>query len=124
MNKYLHASLARLKSVTLQRPLCGLYTHILLVTAYFVHVVTFDKHITVFSGYNRPILSLIIIPLFITQVPTCFDTYVSSSGSVLYPCELLKVRNFCVIGTYPCTVNVGVHRMLWFGVLLCPAEGS
>jgi hypothetical protein len=35
--------------------------------------------------------ALIIIPLFITQIPACFDTYVSSSGSVLYPCELLKV---------------------------------
>jgi hypothetical protein len=35
--------------------------------------------------------ALIIIPLFITQTPTCFDTYVPSSGSVLYPCELLKV---------------------------------
>jgi hypothetical protein len=23
---------------------------------------------------------------------------------------------------YRCTVNVGVHRMLWFGALLCPAE--
>jgi hypothetical protein len=34
---------------------------------------------------------------------------------VLYPCELLKVRNCCVIGMYPCTVNVGEHRMLWFG---------
>jgi hypothetical protein len=30
--------------------------------------------------------ALIIIPLFITQAPTCFGTYVSSSGSVLYPC--------------------------------------
>jgi hypothetical protein len=48
--------------------------------------------------------ALIIIPLFITQAPTCFDTYVSSSGSVYYPCELLKVRNCCVIRMYPCTV--------------------
>jgi hypothetical protein len=41
---------------------------------------------------------------------------------LFYPCELLKVRNCCVIEMYPCTVNVGVHRMLWFRVLLCPAE--
>jgi hypothetical protein len=33
---------------------------------------------------------LIIIPLFITQPPTCFGTYVPSSGSVLYTCELLE----------------------------------
>jgi hypothetical protein len=66
--------------------------------------------------------ALIIIPLLITQAPTCFDTYVPSSGSVLYPCELLKVRNGCVIGMYPCIVNVGVHRMLQFRALLCPAE--
>jgi hypothetical protein len=51
-----------------------------------------------------------------------FDTYVPSSGSVLYPCELLKFQNCCVIGMYPCSVNVGVHWMLWFHVLLCPAE--
>jgi hypothetical protein len=35
--------------------------------------------------------ALIIIPLFVTQAPTCFDTYVPSSGCVIYPCELLKV---------------------------------
>jgi hypothetical protein len=45
--------------------------------------------------------ALIIIPLFITQAPTCFGTYVSSSGSVLYTCDLLNVRNCCVIGMYP-----------------------
>jgi hypothetical protein len=31
-----------------------------------------------------------IIPLFITQAPTCFSTFVPSSGSILYPCELLE----------------------------------
>jgi hypothetical protein len=30
--------------------------------------------------------ALIIIPLFITHTPTCFDTYVPSSGIVLYRC--------------------------------------
>jgi hypothetical protein len=30
------------------------------------------------------------MPLFITQAPTCFGTYVLSSGSILYPCELLE----------------------------------
>jgi hypothetical protein len=34
--------------------------------------------------------ALIIIPLFIIQVPTRFGIYVSSSGSVVYPCELLE----------------------------------
>jgi hypothetical protein len=34
--------------------------------------------------------ALIIIPLLIIiQAPTCFDTYVPSSESVFYPCELL-----------------------------------
>jgi hypothetical protein len=32
--------------------------------------------------------ALIVIPLYITKAPTCFGSYVSSSGSVLYPCEL------------------------------------
>jgi hypothetical protein len=52
---------------------------------------------------------MVNIPLFVTQAATCFDTYVPCSGSVLYPCELLKARNGCVIGLYRCTVNVGVH---------------
>jgi hypothetical protein len=34
----------------------------------------------------------------------------------------LKVRNSFVIGMYRCTVDVGVHRILWFRALLCPAE--
>jgi hypothetical protein len=33
----------------------------------------------------------IIIPIFITQAPTCFGTYVPSSGSVLYPSGLLDI---------------------------------
>jgi hypothetical protein len=46
--------------------------------------------------------ALIIIPLFIIiQAPTCFDTYVPSSGIVFYPSEILKFRNCCVIGMYP-----------------------
>jgi hypothetical protein len=83
-----------------------------------------EKPTIIHSGYNRTTLCTDIVPVFITQAPTCFDTYVSSSGSVLYTCELLKVRNCCVIGMYPCTVNVGVHRMLWFGALLCPGMRS
>jgi hypothetical protein len=34
--------------------------------------------------------ALIIFSLFITHAPTCFGTYVPSSGSVLFPCELLE----------------------------------
>jgi hypothetical protein len=34
--------------------------------------------------------ALIVIPVFVTQAPTCFGTYVPSSGSVLYPYELLE----------------------------------
>jgi hypothetical protein len=45
----------------------------------FQPVVIIDQH-----------YALIIIPLFITQAPTCFGPYVPSSGSVLYPCELLE----------------------------------
>jgi hypothetical protein len=43
---------------------------------------------------------------------------------LLYPCELLKVRNGCIIGMYRCTVNVGVYRMLCFRALLCPADDT
>jgi hypothetical protein len=60
-----------------------------------VHVSTLMCHL---QGASFILVSYwkseIIIPLFITQARTCFDTYVSSSGSVLYPCELLKVRNY------------------------------
>jgi hypothetical protein len=34
--------------------------------------------------------ALIITPLFITQAPTCFGINMPSSGSVLYPYELLE----------------------------------
>jgi hypothetical protein len=49
--------------------------------------------------------ALIIIPLFIIQAPTCFGTYVPSSGSVLYPSELLESPKIVV--SSECTVNVG-----------------
>jgi hypothetical protein len=39
----------------------------------------------VLFGITHQHYALIIIPLFITQTPTCFGTYVPSSGSVLYP---------------------------------------
>jgi hypothetical protein len=62
----------------------------------------------IYLGITDQHYALIIISLLIiTQAPTCFDTYVPSSGSVFYPCELPKVRKCCVIGMYPCTVNVG-----------------
>jgi hypothetical protein len=68
-----------------------------MLSNYIVHTLgTTDQH-----------YALIIISLFITQASTCFGTYVPYSGSVLYPCEILKVRNGCVIGMYRCTVNVG-----------------
>jgi hypothetical protein len=34
--------------------------------------------------------ALIITPLFITVAPTCFGTFMPSSGSVLYPYELFE----------------------------------
>jgi hypothetical protein len=34
--------------------------------------------------------ALIITPLFITPASTCFGAYMPSSGSVLYPYELLE----------------------------------
>jgi hypothetical protein len=67
--------------------------------------------------------ALIIIPLFITQAPTCFNTYVPSSGSVLYPCELLESEMVVSSGcTHVLKIFVAsVHRML-FCALLCLAE--
>jgi hypothetical protein len=38
--------------------------------------------------------ALIITPLFITQAPACFGTYVPSSGSALYPYELLEKQKW------------------------------
>jgi hypothetical protein len=85
-----------------------------------IQILTTKHNYSITLGIIDQHYALIIIPLFIiTQAPTCFDTYVSSSGNVFYSCELLKVRNCCVIRMYPCTVNVGVHRMLWFRALLC-----
>jgi hypothetical protein len=49
----------------------------------------FSKQIKILGIIDQQ-YALIIIPLFITQAPTCFGTYVPSSGSVLYPCELLE----------------------------------
>jgi hypothetical protein len=65
--------------------------------------------------------ALIIIPLFITQTPTCFGTYVPSSGSVLYPCELLESPKWLCHQDVPCTVNVGLHRMYAASVRRKPA---
>jgi hypothetical protein len=45
--------------------------------------------------------ALIIIPLFITQAPTRFGTYVPYSGSVLYPCELLESLKWLSLGCTP-----------------------
>jgi hypothetical protein len=41
--------------------------------------------------------ALIIIPFFDMQVPTCFDIHVPSSGSFLWPYELLEGRNGYVV---------------------------
>jgi hypothetical protein len=69
--------------------------------------------------------ALIIIPLFITQAPTCFGTYVPSSGSVLYPCELLESPKWM------CHRDVPLYCECWWPVCtgccsfvryLCPAE--
>jgi hypothetical protein len=52
--------------------------------------------------------ALIIIPLFITPATTGFGTYVPSSGSVLYPCELLESPKWlCHRDGYPWNANVG-----------------
>jgi hypothetical protein len=54
----------------------------------------------------------LIIPLFITQAPTCLDIYVPSSGSVVYPCELLNVTHETTTSDCTQATNVystGVH---------------
>jgi hypothetical protein len=57
-------------------------------------------------GCNSPTLCTDCHLLIITHAPTCFGTYVPSLGSVLILVSYLNVRNGCVIGMYPCTVNV------------------
>jgi hypothetical protein len=47
-------------------------------------------------GILDQLYALIIIPLFITQAPICFDIYVPSSGSER-SLELLKAQNWCVM---------------------------
>jgi hypothetical protein len=71
----------RLKPVT--RPVDWELAHLCEQNKYQLNVRT----VLCLIGYNRPTL---FIYLFITQAPTCFGTYVPSSGSVLYPCELLE----------------------------------
>jgi hypothetical protein len=41
-------------------------------------------------GYNRPTLFTDYYHSFITPAPACFDTYMPSSGSLLYSYELLE----------------------------------
>jgi hypothetical protein len=47
---------------------------------------------------------LIITPIFITQAATCFGIHMPSSGSVLYPYELLERQKWLSLSW---TVNVG-----------------
>jgi hypothetical protein len=54
--------------------------------------------------------ALIIIPLFITQAPTCYGTHVPSSGSILYPCELLESPKWL------CHRDVPLYRKCWWPV--------
>jgi hypothetical protein len=42
--------------------------------------------------------ALIITPLFITPAPTWFGTYMPSSGSILYPYELLERQKWLCCG--------------------------
>jgi hypothetical protein len=53
-------------------------------------IINQSSKIRINLGITDQRYALIIISLFITQAPTCFGTYVPSSGSVLYPCELLE----------------------------------
>jgi hypothetical protein len=54
--------------------------------------------------------ALIIIPSFITQAPTCFGTYVPSSGSVFYRYELL------VSPKWLCHPDVPLYCKCWWPV--------
>jgi hypothetical protein len=54
----------------------------------------------VWLGITDQHCALIVTPLFITQAATCFGIHMPSSGSVLYPCELLEGRNGYVVVMY------------------------
>jgi hypothetical protein len=45
---------------------------------------------TINLSWDKILLTSVITPLFITQAPTCFGIHMPSSGSVLYPYELLE----------------------------------
>jgi hypothetical protein len=63
-----------------------------------------------------------ITPLFDTQAPTYFGIHVPSSGSFLYPRELLESRNVYVVCHILWMLVACVHWLLWFRVLCCPAK--
>jgi hypothetical protein len=54
--------------------------------------------------------AMIIAPLFITQAPTRFGTYVPSSGGVLYACELLESLKWL------CQRDVPMYCKCWWPV--------
>jgi hypothetical protein len=58
------------------------------------------------QGITDQHYALIIIHLFITPAPTCFSTYVPSSGSVLYPYELLERQKWLCCSHVPPTFTV------------------
>jgi hypothetical protein len=64
----------------------------------------------IWFSYPYNYYALIIIPLFITQAPTCFGTYVPASGSILYPCELLESPKWL------CHRDVPLHCKCWWPV--------
>jgi hypothetical protein len=55
---------------------------------------------------------LIITPLFDTQAPTCFGIHVPSSGSFLYPYELLEGRNGYVVCLKAYSRYIYIHYIL------------
>jgi hypothetical protein len=62
--------------------------------------------------------ALIITPLFDTQAPTCFGIHMPSSGSVLYPSELLEgVNGYVVVMYRGCWWPVCTGVVVWCATL-------
>jgi hypothetical protein len=63
-----------------------------------------EKWKYVYVGITDQHYALIITPLLITQATTCFGTYMPSSGSVLYPSELLERQKLLCCSLVCCVV--------------------
>jgi hypothetical protein len=91
--------------------MCGIF-----IKNYF-HVFR-NKHNTMLQlGIIDLHYALIITPLFITPTPTCFGTYMPSSGSVLYPYELVCYTVYATLSRHYIILYYMLYIILYYIVL-------